>query len=401
MRDAGGPDGAADDVPDVLDGFGELRRAAARCSDLAASVAGAGEERRALDDALVRELVANGLLRTGVCRSVGGPQTPPSVMLEAAETVARGDASAGWCVAIAMTSSLLSAYLSAKGADEVFGDPRSTAVGVWAPTARARAVGGGVVVSGRWTFCSGVPHADWLFAGCMAADADADGAGSGPRPLVVAVPVAELEILDTWHTVGMRATGSHDCVAEEVFVPERRVVSVVDGPPAGAGALYRFPLLGFFAASVAAAALGNARGAVDDLRALATVKKPLGSARTLAERSRTQDTLARAEASLQAARLLFRQAVDDAWRAARDEAPVEDELRVRLRLAAAHAARTAADVTTAMYELGGTSAVYETSPLQRRFRDAHTRTAHVQIRQPMYEVTGRYLLGLPTETALL
>ncbi|MFE0489208.1 acyl-CoA dehydrogenase family protein [Streptomyces griseoaurantiacus] len=396
MRDAGAPVEAAD----LLDGFGELRRAAAHCSGLAASVAGAGEKRRALDDALVHELVRSGLLRTGVSRSAGGPQTPPSVMLDAAETVARGDASAGWCVAIAMTSSLLSAYLSSKGADEVFGDPRSTAVGVWAPTARARAVEGGVVVSGRWTFCSGVSHADWLFAGCGVADAEAAGSAA-PRPLVVAVPVAELEVLDTWHTVGMRATGSHDCVAEEVFVPDHRVVSIVDGPSAGAGALYRFPLLGFFAASVAAAALGNARGAVDDLRALATVKKPLGSTRTLAERSRTQDGLARAQASLQAARLLFRQAVDDAWRAAQGEEPVGDELRVRLRLAAAHAARTAADVTTAMYELGGTSAIYETSPLQRRFRDAHTMTAHVQIRQPMYEVTGRYLLGLPTETALL
>lgn len=398
MRDAGAPVGAADDAPD---GHGELRRAAARCAELAASAAADGERHRALDDALVGELVAGGLLRTGVCRSAGGPETPPGVMLDAAETVARGDASAGWCVAIAMTSSLLSAYLSPEGVEEVFGDPRSTAVGVWAPTARARVVEGGLVVSGRWTFCSGVPHADWLFAGCTAGPADGEDAGSGPRVLVVAVPVAELEVLDTWHTVGMRATGSHDCVASEVFVPGHRVVSVVDGPPAGAGALYRFPLLGFFAASVAAAALGNALGAVDDLRAVATVKKPLGSARTLAERSRTQDALARAEASLQAARLLFRQAVDDAWRAAREEAPVGDEPRVRLRLAAAHAARTAADVTTAMFELGGTAAVHESSPLQRRFRDAHTMTAHVQIRQPMFEVTGRYLLGLPTETALL
>ena len=110
---------------------------------------------RSLADELVGRLVGDGLLRTGVPRSVGGPTAPPSVTLRAAEAVARGDASAGWCVSIAMTSSLLSGYLPQKGADEVFGDRRSTASGVWAPTAQARPMRGGATVSGRWS--SGSP----------------------------------------------------------------------------------------------------------------------------------------------------------------------------------------------------------------------------------------------------
>ncbi|MFI2380203.1 acyl-CoA dehydrogenase family protein [Streptomyces sp. NPDC018964] len=385
----------------VWSGFEGLRRAALRGRESAGSLAGAGDERRALDAALVRELAGAGLLRTGVSRSVGGVQAPPAVMLRTAESIARGDASAGWFVSIAMTSSLLSAYLPPEGAEEVFGDPRSTAVGVWSPTARARAVEGGVVVSGRWTFCSGVSHADWLFAGCVRETADGGADAAGPDLRVVAVPTSQLSVLDTWNTIGMRATGSHDCEADEVFVPDRRVLSVVDGPPAGADALYRFPLFGFFAAAVAAAALGNARGAVDDLRALATAKKPFGSSRSLAERTGTQTAVARAEASLRAARLLFYRSVDDAWRAAREGVPVPDAVRVDLRLAAVHAARTAAEVTASMHGLGGGSAIYETSPLQRRFRDAHTMTAHAQIRSAMDEVTGKFLLGLPVRTELL
>ncbi|MFD8525308.1 acyl-CoA dehydrogenase family protein [Streptomyces capillispiralis] len=394
-------DGVAEAADGVWSGFEELRHAALRSSELAGSLAGAGEERRALDAALVHELAGAGLLRTGVSRSVGGIQAPPSVMLRAAESVARGDASAGWFVAIAMTSSLLSAYLPPEGAGEVFGDPRSTAVGVWSPTARARTVDGGVVVSGRWTFCSGVSHADWLFAGCVLEAADGPPETAGPDLRVVAVPTSQLGVLDTWNTIGMRGTGSHDCEADEVFVPGHRVLSVVEGPPAGAEALYRFPLFGFFAAAVAAAALGNARGAMDDLKALAAVKKPFGSGRSLAERTRTQAAVAQAEASLRAARLLFHRSVDDAWRAAREDAPVPDAVRVGLRLAAAHAARTAAEVTASMYELGGGSAIYDMSPLQRRFRDAHTMTAHAQIKSALYEVAGKFLLGLPLRTGLL
>ncbi|MFJ9544432.1 acyl-CoA dehydrogenase family protein [Streptomyces sp. NPDC101225] len=376
-------------------GHEELYRAALDSARLARSLAPVTEERRSLAGELVRKLVDDGLLRTGVPRSVGGPMAPPSVMLRCAEAVARGDASAGWCVSIAMTSSLLGAYLPQKGTEEVFGDPRSVASGVWAPTGRARPVAGGVIVSGRWAFCSGISHADWLFAGCLLDSSMEQGQPSSTVMRVVALPKEQLEIPDTWHAGGLRGTASHDAVADEVFVPGHRVLSLVQGPPADAEPLHRFPAIAFFALSVAAAALGNARGAVDDLTALAADKKSRGSSRGLAERSATHITLTRAEASLRAARLLYYQAVEDAWRSARSGEPVPQRLRAGLRLAGTHAARVATEVTDAMYELGGGAAVYETSPLQRRFRDARTMTAHIQLKPGMYKAAGAYLLGLP------
>ncbi len=218
---------------------------------------------------------------------------------------------------------------------------------------------------------------------------------------VVAMPTAALEIVDTWRTAGLRGTGSHDAVAHEVFVPSHRLLSLFEGPPAGSPPLYRFPLVGFFAASIAAATLGNARGAIEELSQLAHLKKSVGSTRTLAERPLTQSEVARSEAALRAARLLFFQAVDDAWQAAHSEEPVPDTVRTGLRLASAHATCTAADVVSSMYELAGGAAIYEESPLQRRFRDAHTATAHIQVSAPMFELTGRMLLGLPTHTHLL
>lgn len=372
--------------------FEALGRAARECSALAGTLVAEIEQRRGLPPELVTELTRSGLFRTGVSRALGGHEAPPAVILETAEAVARGDASAGWCVSIAATSSLLSAYLPGKGAEEVFGDPAVVAAGVWAPTGRGRVVDGGVVVSGKWGFCSGIPHASWLFAGFVV---ERDGQN---LLRVAAIPKSELEVLDTWHTGGLRGTGSHDCVASEVFVPDHRILSVVDGPPADAAPLYRFPLFGFFALSIAAAALGNARGAIDELISLAATKKTVGSSRSLAERSSTQAAVAKSEAALRAARVLMYQSVADAWDAAQGPEPVDETLRLGLRLAATHVVRTAAEVTESMYELGGGSAIYETSPLQRRFRDAHTATAHFQVSPISFEVPGRLLLGLPTRT---
>jgi alkylation response protein AidB-like acyl-CoA dehydrogenase len=219
---------------------------------------------------------------------------------------------------------------------------------------------------------------------------------------VLALPVGELEIVDTWHTSGLRATGSHDAIADDVFVPEHRSLWLLDAPTSDA-ALYRFPILGFFALSIAAAALGNARGAVDDLQELAAHKVGLGSTRTLAQRAATWSVVAENEASLRAARALYYQAIGDAWHAAESQPdePVSVDLRTALRLAATHATRTAADVARAMYDLGGGSAIYDDSPLQRRFRDAHAATAHFQVNAATWELCGRLLLDQPTDTTML
>jgi alkylation response protein AidB-like acyl-CoA dehydrogenase len=374
----------------------ELERAADELAQRARELAAEIERNRCLPDQLVGRLRASGLLRAGAPASVGAAEAPPAVTLRCAEAIARGDASAGWCVSIAATSSLLGGWLPAEGLADVFGDPDRVAAGVWAPRGAARRVDGGYRVTGRWAFCSGILHSDYMFGGALVSD-DADGA---PTPRVLGMPVAELEVVDTWSTTGLRGTASHDAVAEDVFVPEHRSLWLLD-PPTSDAALYRFPIFSFFALSIAAAALGNARGSIDDLKELAVDKVGLGSTRTLAERSGTWAAVGQAEASLRAARALYYQSIDEAWAAAQAGAPVSVERRLGLRLAATHAVRTSADVARSMYDLGGGSAIYEASPLQRRFRDAHTATAHFQVNAATWELTGRLLLEQPTDTEML
>jgi alkylation response protein AidB-like acyl-CoA dehydrogenase len=182
-------------------------------------------------------------------------------------------------------------------------------------------------------------HSDHLFGGCLVEDDP-----GGPR--VLGMRVAELEIVDTWHTSGLCGTGSHDAVADELFVPESCALRLSD-PPTSEAALYRFPIFAFFALSIAAAALGNARGAIEDLTALASEKVGMGSSRTLAERPATWSAVAEAEASLRAARAFYYQAIDEAWAAAQASEPLAVELRLALRLAATYAVRTGRCTTSA------------------------------------------------------
>jgi indole-3-acetate monooxygenase len=373
----------------------EMLGAADDISAMARDLAPETERRRQLPDELVASLKDVGLLNAGVPAEVGGMELPPGLALRCAEEIARADPSVGWCVSIAITSSLLAAYLPAESRTELFGSGQ-TAAGVWAPRGRARQVEGGVVVSGRWAFCSGITHADLLFAGCLIDSATAEP----PTQRIVAIPKADLQILDTWHTLGLRGTGSHDALADEVFVPAARVLSLLDGPLMDRP-LHRFPPFGFFALSVAAPALGNARGAIDEFIVLASGKVGLGSSRSLAERPATQAAVAAAEASLRAGRALYYESIEAAWQAAQTAEPVSVPLRYALRLAATHAARTSAEIVRSMYDLAGGSAIYDDSPLQRRFRDAHTATAHFQVNEASRELPGRILVGLPTDVSML
>jgi alkylation response protein AidB-like acyl-CoA dehydrogenase len=147
--------------------------------------------------------------------------------------------------------------------------------------------------------------------------------------------------------------------------------------------------------------MGNARAAIDNFVDLAGTKKGVAASRTLAERSTIQVAVASAEAALEAARAGYYQAIDAAWQASQDEPPVPLEARTRLRLAATHGVRISADVVRTMYDLAGGSAIYDGAPLQRRFRDAFTATAHFQVNEASRELPGRILLGQATEAAML
>ncbi|MEA2468860.1 MAG: indole-3-acetate monooxygenase, partial [Thermoleophilaceae bacterium] len=330
---------------------------------IAARLAAESERQRRLPDELVSAMVDAGIFRLLVPAAVGGLEAHPATLVDAVEELARADGAAGWCAAINATSGLLAAYLPEESAREIYGPPRTITGGVFAPRGRAVPVGAaesrgaepagtggtaagaggssapagtgtaaaapaaGYRVTGRWPFASGCTHCDWLMGGCLV-----DG-----EVITMIAPAGEVEIHDTWHTMGLRGTGSHDIEMRDLFIPEERTAALITGTPTATGPLYAFPLFGLLALAIGAVGLGIARGALDDVTALASARKPSGSSRTMAERATVQADLATAEAQHRAARALLHESIAQAWEPAESQGRVPTEQRTSLRLASTHA----------------------------------------------------------------
>ena len=125
------------------------------------------EKSRKLPADLVRELQATGIFRLGVPRAIGGDEAEPVDILRAIEMLSEADGSTGWCTMLSVTTGLAAGYMPDEGAREVFADPTRPMALVAEPAGAAVCVDGGVQVSGRWRFASGINHATWIVLGSV------------------------------------------------------------------------------------------------------------------------------------------------------------------------------------------------------------------------------------------
>jgi alkylation response protein AidB-like acyl-CoA dehydrogenase len=368
-----------------------------------ASRAGEIEAARRLPADIAAAMAREGLFRIATPRSLGGLELAPAEIVETIEAVAQADASAGWCLMIGSTTTLSLARLPHAVAAKVTADPDVITGGVFAPMGRATLEGDHARLSGRWSWCSGSANCSWLFGGALVTEKGEPRRLPSGRPdtRMFLMPRAEVELLDTWHAAGLKGTGSGDMQVNDLAVPLDHAVSLTDDPPLESGPLYLFPVFGLLALGIAGAASGNARAALDALNAGLGSRRPQGSSKSAAERATVQAEFAIAEARLLSARALLYETLHAAYALAGARGDVPLETRAQLRLAATHMVRTAADITRIAYDLGGGSALYLESPLQRRFRDAHAMTQHMMVSPATYELAGRVLLGLPTDATLL
>ncbi len=376
-------------VPD-RDLVARARTAAAVVAPLAAQI----EADRRLPDAAVKALIEAGVYKLFTPRALGGAEASLDVAALALEEIARADGSAGWCAMIGATASLVSIYLGDAEAREIFGPADAVACGVFAPTGRATPAEGGYRVTGRWAFASGCQNAGWRMGGTVVAG-DAPLPSGAPNVRCMMFRASETGIHDTWHTSGLRGTGSHDLEVSDVFVPSGRAFSMITDKPRHEGPTYAISPFGVLATCIASVAIGIARGAADAFLELATAKQPLGSKRTIAHRELVQLGVAKTEATIRGARALLQDAVGEALR--------EPSLRSRaqLRAAAAYATAQAAAAVDLAYEAGGATSIYTKNPLQRHFRDVHVATQHVMVGPVASTMAGRVLLGLESDASLL
>jgi alkylation response protein AidB-like acyl-CoA dehydrogenase len=358
--------------------------------------ADASEKAGRIAPAVIEALTSAGVFHMLVPSALGGSEVHPRELVAILEELAQADASTAWVAMIGSTSGLTAAYMPESAAREIFGDgPGVVVAGVVAPKGKATPVNGGYRVSGDWSFASACQHSRWIGLSCLV---EKDGA---PAAWYATLPMSEIEIHDTWDVAGLRATGSHDVSARDVFVPESRGFFFLTGRPQYPGQLYRFSMRGLLAAAVASVALGIGRAALDDLRAIAGAKTPAGRTKPLVESPGVQVEYAEAEAALQSGRAFLIEGIDKVCQTLeRGESPT-DEQRALVRLGATAAAQGAVQAVDAAYSLAGGTSIYAKSPLQRRFRDMHTLTQHFMIGKASLEAAGRALLGLTVPPGFL
>lgn len=351
------------------------------------------ETERRLAPSLVQAMKEAGIFRMAVARVYGGLELPPAAQVRVIEELSRLDGSVGWCAMIGGAAGYLGGFLAPDVARRLFGHIDGIAAGAVAPTGRADVVDGGYRVNGRWRFASGCHYSTVLMGGCLIYERDElrrlpDGQ---PDVRLMLMPVSACTIIDTWQTTGMRATGSNDFTAQEVFVPAEESVSFFD-PPQCPGPLYSLPHL--FLVGHTGVPLGIARGAIDALVELSATKVVLPARRPLREEGQVQETVAWAEATLGAARSYAYDVIGDLWQTlCRREKPSPRQ-RAIYRAMMVYVHRVCKDVVEAMYDTAATSAIFQPNPLDRCMRDILTACQHRVLQAKIYRPAGRLLLGL-------
>lgn len=377
----------------------------ARARDLETDIVAARPEMdrlRRLPDTLATLFRDAQFYRMCMPKAHGGVEAAPRTVVETIEALAEADASAAWCVTVSATTGAFGAYLDPEVAGAIFPDPSLIFAGVYAPMGKATFEGGNFRVTGQWKWNSGGQNATWLCGGCVIHE------NGAPRMLTEKIPdhrmmlfpASDVTFIDTWHTSGLRGTGSGDMAVRDLVVPASRSVSLITDKPRVKAPLYAFPIFGLLAIGIAAVASGNASAALREFVTLAGSKRtPTG--RTLSDRGTVQSAYAEASARLRSARAFLFAEIDAAWVQALSGSGIALEQRATLRLAATHMTRTAAEVVRTVQDLAGGASVFVADPLNRRLADAQAMTAHIMTAPATYELTGRALLGVPVSSAEL
>ena len=354
------------------------------------------EHLRRLPDETVTELAASGFTELLVPARFGGEQADFPAILDPVRRMAHGCTSSAWTIGFYALHNWMVALFGEQAQEEAFATRPFLAPAPLAPTGRGVPADGGIRLSGRWSWATGVMDGNWLIVGALC------GPDDGIYPALALLPAEDFTVVDVWHTDGMRATGSNDVVVTDAFVPEHRLVRVADiyrGTAPGAGlhdsATYRWPMVPALALLAAMPALGSAErvtelygerltGRVLAYEGVMQRDKPIAQAR-----------LAEARVRLRALHGLLADTVDEVAGIVAAGDSVPRPVRGEARLAAAHIVAESRAVIASLFEASGASVHFLDSPLQRFKRDVDVLAGHVVFDyDTSRELAGALALGL-------
>ena len=361
------------------------------------------EQGRRLPLPLVETMAKSGLFRLWIPQKQGGVEADPVTFVRIVEEISKVDGAVGWCLMIGGGYGLFGGYLPDEAAREIYGtNPDVITGGAFSPSGQAVVTEGGYRVTGRWQLGSGCQHTNWLVGGCRIFDGDQPRLSADGTPVrrMLFFPTEDCEIIDTWHTTGLRGTGSHDYAVSDLFVPAPRSLSFRE-PPSHSGPLYALPTIALFGVAIAAVPLGIARHAIDVLVELADVTTASDSQEARGHRAMVQADVARAEALLRSGRAFLYETLEEAWQVVTAGDTLCVKQRAMLWLASTQAAIAATQAVELMFSAGGSTSVYTSSPLERCLRDIRTAGQHVCVVPSNFEMVGQALLGFDMSTSIL
>jgi alkylation response protein AidB-like acyl-CoA dehydrogenase len=243
-------------------------------------------------------------------RALGGLETDPVTFARVVEEVSTFDSAAGWAFPAGNTGAWWASRLSSEGVGEVLADgPDLVMPASFSPPHRAQEVSGGYRVTGRGPLASTIHDSQWVMMSAVVHDGDQPRmTPMGPEVVGLVMRTGDVEIIDTWDSLGMRGTDSNDIAAHGAFVPTSRAFHLrPDYVPSAPfdGPLYQMPALAATFTIIAPVALAIARGAIREVRDIVSTKVPLGSMKIARDRGAVQSAVAEAEATVRSARLFF------------------------------------------------------------------------------------------------
>jgi alkylation response protein AidB-like acyl-CoA dehydrogenase len=332
-------------------------------------------------------LKRTGMYRASTPAQFGGDPMAPSAFMKLVERVSAVDPATGWVSSFG-SSLVYFAALPLETQRKLYAEAVDIAfAGALFPMQEAEKVEGGYLCTGVWQFASGCRGADIIGIG-LAGSPD-----TGGKPLTALVDPADVEIIENWDVVGMRATGSHAVRADKLFVPDE-MTFVRGGEPQVDEPLSRYPALPYAAQVLAVVALGAARGALDYAYETGAARSSITGGASKGNRPAYKNGLARAEADLRSARAFFYEITDEVWEKAVRGDEITADAKALLRLSATHAAHVGRQVVLAAFDLAGTGAIYASHPLQRFLQDSLVPAQHAMLQTNTYEAAGAVLLGL-------
>ena len=340
------------------------------------------EAAREMSKETLDDLHRAGLLRFHQPRRWGGMELDFVSLFDIPAEIGRGCASTAWNVANLGVHHWMLALYDERAQDEVWGDNPDALIasGIAYPQGRGRRVDGGFVITGFWNFSSGVDAADWNMLAVTVRD--------GERVIdhrMCLVPRSDYEIVDDWHVLGMRSTGSKSVRAADVFVPEHRALSMYlarggdefPGARVNPNPLYRVPLSALGSHCLSAAGVGNAQAALELTIEAIRERSTSYTAMRMRDFQAVQLRVAAAGAKVDAARLVIRTDCLEAQRIAGEHRAPTVEEKLRFKRNVAYAMGLCTEAVDALHALAGANGIYDRYPIQRLFRDQHALTGHI------------------------